>query len=122
MSEFSGTGRLVFDAAYPAAVQSYRNFRSEWTGHPHELPAASAVAGPGGTVTAFASWNGATDVATWDVLAGATADALGPAGSAPRTGFETSIPVRGSAKLVRVVARDARGAPLGSSPVVAVSA
>jgi hypothetical protein len=122
MSEFSGTGRLVFDAAYPAAVQSYRNFRSEWTGHPHELPAAAAVAGPGGTVTAFASWNGATDVATWDVLAGATADALGPAGSAPRTGFETSIPVRGTAKLVRVVARDARGTPLGSSPVVAVSA
>ena len=73
-------------------------------------------------VTAFASWNGATDIATWEVLAGATTDSLGPAGSAPRTGFETSIPVRGSAKLVRVVARDARGAILGSSPVVAVSA
>ena len=122
VSEFSGTGRLVFDAAYPAAVQSYRNFRSEWTGRPYELPAAAAVAGPGGRVTAFASWNGATDVATWEVLAGATADALGPAGSAPRAGFETSIPVRGVAKLVRVVARDARGAILGSSPVVAVSA
>jgi hypothetical protein len=122
VSEFSSAGQLVFDATYPAAIQSYRNFRSEWTGRPSKLPAAAAVAGPNGTVIAFASWNGATEVATWDVLAGSTADALGHAGSAPRAGFETSIPVNGRAKLVRVVARDARGTILGFSPVVAVSA
>ena len=121
VSEFSGTGELVFDATYPAAVQSYRNFRSPWTGRPGDLPAAAAVAGPGGAVTAFASWNGATEVASWDVLAGSSAAALTRAGSAPRTGFETSIPVQGAAAFVRAVARDARGATLGSSPVVAVS-
>ena len=121
VSEFSATGELVFDATYPAAVQSYRNFRSPWTGRPGDLPAAAAVAGPGGAVTAFASWNGATDVASWDVLAGSRADALTRAGSAPRTGFETSIAVRGAAGFVRVVARDARGITLGSSSVVAVS-
>jgi len=122
VSEFSANGKMVFDATYPAAVQSYRNYRLAWTGRPADPPAAAAVSGPGGAVTAFASWNGATQVATWDVLAGSTADALGPAGSAPRAGFETSIPVNGAAKIVRVVARDARGTILGSSPVVAVSA
>jgi hypothetical protein len=122
VSEFSSTGEVVFDATYPAAVQSYRNFRAEWTGRPRELPTAAAVSGPGGAVTAFASWNGATEVATWDVLAGLTADALRRAGSVPRAGFETSIPVSSVANVVQVVARDARGAILGSSPVVAVSA
>jgi len=34
----------------------------------------------------------------------------------------TSIPIRGAAKFVRALAKDARGAILGSSPVVAVSA
>ena len=121
VSEFSGSGELVFDATYPAAVQSYRNFRSPWTGRPVELPAAAAVTGPGGAVTVFASWNGATDVASWDVLAGSRADVLVRAGSAPRTGFETSIPVEGAATFVRVVGRDSRGAVLGTSPVVAVS-
>jgi len=58
-------------------------------------PAAAAVSGPGGSVTAFASWNGATEVATWDVLAGPSAGALKLAGSVPRSGFETSIPVKG---------------------------
>ena len=121
VSEFSATGEIVFDATYPAAVQSYRNFRTDWSGRPAELPAAAAVTGPGGAVTAFASWNGATDVATWDVLASSSAGALRSAGSATRTGFETSIPVAGPATRVRVVARDARGAILGSSPVVAVA-
>ena len=122
VSEFAGSGTLVFDATYPAAVQSYRNFRAEWTGRPVDRPAVAAVAGPGSAVTAFASWNGATDVASWDVLAGSTAAALRRAGSAPRAGFETSIPLDGGAAVVQVVARDRRGAILGSSPVVAVSA
>ena len=122
VSEFSANGKIVFDATYPAAVQSYRNYRQAWTGRPADLPAAAAVSGPGGSVTAFASWNGATEVATWDVLAGPSAGALKLAGSVPRSGFETSIPVRGPAQWVQVVARNARGAVLGSSPIVNVSA
>jgi len=122
VSEFSPNGKVVFDATYPAAVQSYRNYRLAWTGRPADPPAAAAVSGRGGSVTAFASWNGATEVATWDVLAGPSAGALKLAGSVPRSGFETSIPVKGPAQWVRVVARNARGAVLGSSPIVNVSA
>jgi len=122
VSEFSPNGKVVFDATYPAAVQSYRNYRLAWTGRPADPPAAAAVSGPGGSVTAFASWNGATEVATWDVLAGPSAGALKLAGSVPRSGFETSIPVKGPAQWVRVVARNAHGAVLGSSPIVNVSA
>jgi hypothetical protein len=40
----------------------------------------------------------------------------------PRSGFETSIPVKGPAQWVQVVARGARGAVLGASPIVNVSA
>jgi hypothetical protein len=56
------------------------------------------------------------------VLAGPSAGALKLAGSVPRSGFETSIPVKGPAQWVRVVARNAHGAVLGSSPIVNVSA
>ncbi len=122
VSEFSSTGEVVFDAAYPAAGQSYRNYRAAWVGSPRELPAAAAVAGPGGAVTVFASWNGATEVATWEVLAGSTAGTLKRAGSMPRSGFETSVPVKGPAQWVQVVARNAQGAVLGESPIVTVSA
>ncbi len=122
VSEFAANGKVVFDATYPAAGQSYRNYRLAWTGRPADPPAVAAVSGPGGSVTVFASWNGATEVATWDVHAGPSAGALSLAGSMPRSGFETSIPVKGPAQWVQVVARNARGAVLGSSSIVNVPA
>ncbi len=121
VSEFTASGELIFDAAYPAATQSYRDYRSAWTGRPVEPPTVAAVAGADGHVTAFASWNGATQVASWDVLAGPNAASLTAAGSAPRSGFETSIPVRGRAAIVRAVARDSSGAILGTSAPVPVT-
>ena len=46
----------------------------------------------GGSVV-YASWNGATELDTWTVLAGTTAGALAKAGSQRRAGFETAITV-----------------------------
>nr|WP_242613713.1 arylsulfotransferase family protein [Herbihabitans rhizosphaerae] len=44
----------------------------------------------GGVTTVFASWNGATEVVTWRVLAGPAADQLKPVADAAKTGFETA--------------------------------
>ncbi len=75
----------------------------------------------GGTGTVYASWNGATLVASWRVLAGASAKALHPVASAPRSGFETAIPLPAgvSGPYVTVQALDAAGQVLATGVVSA---
>jgi hypothetical protein len=68
---------------------------------------------------AYVSWNGATRVASWRVLQGASPGALSPAAQAPRGGFETSVPLpgAGAGSYVQAQALDASGAVIGVSPV-----
>ena len=63
------------------------------------------------------SWNGATGVSSWRVLAGGAPAALAPVLSARRSGFETAIALPRSlhGRYVAVQALDASGAVLGSS-------
>jgi hypothetical protein len=74
-----------------------------------------AAGGHGASV--YASWNGATDVASWRVLAGASAGALAPSGQAARRGFETRISLAHLAAgvYVEVQALNAAGAVIGES-------
>lgn len=118
-SEFSPTGQLLFDAHMPTKEQSYRGYRFPWTGTP--LSAPSIAAGPPSTttpVTVYTSWNGATQVASWRVLAGPSAAQLSPVATAPRTGFETAIPTPAAAPYVAAQALDASGAVLGTSKTI----
>ena len=116
LSEFDPDGTLLFDAAF-SAPQSYRDYRYPWVGRPTELPAI-AVDGRVGAHTVYGSWNGATEVATWEVLAGRTPASLAQVAAAPRTGFETAIEVSAIGPYAAVRARDASGAILGSSVAV----
>ena len=78
-----------------------------------------APAGAAGTV-AYASWNGATDVASWRVLAGPSPSSLAPVATSPRTGFETAIPLPGATApgYAQVQALDGSGAVIGVSAAV----
>jgi hypothetical protein len=74
---------------------------------------------------AYASWNGATDVASWRVLAGVTSDSLAPVATSPRTGFETAIAlppsvvhVRAERSYAQLQALDPSGAVIGVSALV----
>jgi hypothetical protein len=69
-------------------------------------------------MTIYASWNGATEVAAWQVLVGPGPDRLKPAGSASRDGFETAITVRAAGPYVAVQAKDSSGRVLGASKTV----
>ena len=66
----------------------------------------------------WASWNGATEVARWEVLGGASPDALAVVGGGARKGFETALSVAGQHAYVAVRALDAGGAVLGTSRAV----
>ncbi len=118
-SEFTPSGQVVFDARLPHATQSYRGYRFPWSATPAE-PAAIAVGeqGEGGGTPVYASWNGATNVAGWRVLAGASAAELAPVATAPRSGFETAIETPGAPAYVAVQALDAAGNVLGTSATV----
>jgi len=75
---------------------------------------------PAGGSVVYASWNGATEVTTWTVLAGKTAGALAAVGSQRRSGFETMITVNSAGPYFAVQALDAGHHVLGRSPTVRV--
>jgi len=121
VSEFDRSGRMLFDAVLGAKYQSYRAFRLPWTGLPAEAPAI-AVTGAGEERTVYASWNGATGVDSWQLLAGAQASDLRAVSSVRSRGFEDALPTTASTGPVFAVqALDAGGTPLGRSDPVTVA-
>jgi hypothetical protein len=113
-TEHDRDGRLLLSGRLAAGNDNYRAYRGRWTGRPSEPPAAVAHR-RGGDLVLTASWNGATQVARWQALAGPSRDSLRPAGSAARRGFETPITVGRDAAWIAARALDARGAVLGTS-------
>ncbi len=116
-SEHDRDGRQIFSAHFPRPTQSYRAFRFPWSSKP-SAPPDLAVVRQGAGLTAYASWNGATDVASWELMGGSTPSTLRPLTTATRTDFETAITTRTSAPYVSVRALDHAGHVLGEAKVV----
>ena len=117
-SEFAASGELLLDGELPVNDQSYRAFTFDWSGHPPDHPAVVVRPNPARGSAVYVSWNGATDVATWTVLAGRSPSALTVAGSQPRAGFETMISVNSEGPYFAVTAQDGSGRQLGRSATV----
>jgi hypothetical protein len=126
ISEYANDGSLLFDAHQPYDMAFYRAFRFPWSGQPLSPPALLASLNDTSEETiVHVSWNGATDVAAWRVLAGKRAGALGTQATIPAVGFETSTTLPKRFARVVVQALDARGRVLGTSrtsPVVSYAA
>jgi EmrB/QacA subfamily drug resistance transporter len=118
-SEFNRSGRLLLDAQFPGANLSYRTTLEQWVGEPLTSPAGAAVRAGNGRTTVYASWNGATEVASWRVMAGPAATRLSTVASTARSGFETAIPLPQSYKSFKVQALAADGRVLGASQAFA---
>lgn len=115
-SEYGTRGRQRFSMSFPAPLQSYRAYRFQWWGQPLTPPSV-AVSGTSSGATVYASWNGATDVASWRVLAGPSAQTLAPVGEFPSTQFETAMPVATSGPYFAVQALSQNGQVLSTSAV-----
>ena len=120
LTEFDAHGQIVYDAQLPAGESSYRVYREPWAAQPLEAPALSASTS-GATTTVYASWNGATTLASWQLLAGGSAAHMNVVASAPRSGFETTLNVAAAA-FVQVRALSASGKVLATSKALALSA
>ena len=122
VSEFSKDGELLFDASLLRKNKSYRAFRFSWSGRPSDQPAAVVERTSENELEVYASWNGATEVAAWEVLAGPDPGQLESLGSTPRNGFETAMLVQTSEPYIAVQAKHRSGRVLGdSTPVEARS-
>jgi hypothetical protein len=117
-TEFAETGTLLLDGQFPVGDQSYRAFTASWTGHPTDKPAVAARVNPAGGSVVYASWNGATELSSWTVLAGGAASSLREAGSQRRTGFESMITVNSAGPYFAATAKDSSGHVLGQSETV----
>jgi len=117
-SEYSSSGALLYDAHMHGSYQSYRSYRFPWTGSPSDAPALAA-AKHGSQTVVYASWNGDTRTASWQVLAGPSAQQLTPVASAPRDGFETAVTIPLAEGYVAVQALNSAGEVLGVSRTIA---
>jgi hypothetical protein len=116
-SEFAPNGQVLYDVDFPSGVESYRAYRFPWTGSPRTSPTVAATNQGNGQMSVYASWNGATEVAHWQLNAGSAARRLSAVTRVARTGFETAIaaPV---APYVSVTALDSAGHALGASAAI----
>ncbi|KAK8119800.1 uncharacterized protein PG998_004426 [Apiospora kogelbergensis] len=113
VKEFDAAGNCILTMQFgpkEGSILSYRAFRAEWHGYPKTKPKVGAcwttdrVHGP--VTRVHASWNGATEVAGWNVLLGSSSNSnttgLTKMGAANRTGFETVTEIQGTYTFVQV--------------------
>jgi Arylsulfotransferase (ASST) len=111
VTEFGRHGKPLLDLRFARpGVDSYRAYRFGWIGRPHSKP---AIAVKGNTL--YASWNGATEVRSWQLLGGTDKKKLRPLLAVPKTGFEAAIPLPDDVPWVAVRALDRLGRSLARS-------
>ena len=112
-TEYDSSGHVLLDGTLGKNVQSFRTYLQPWSG---QAPGAPSVAVSGSSVAV--SWNGATNVASWQVLSGASATTLAPVTKAAKAGFQTTISLPAPSAYVAVQALDSSGAVLATSATV----
>ena len=122
-TEYAGAAHtVVFEAVFGNYASSYRVFRADW----HATPVAAPTLGlarSGGTVRANVSWNGATDIVQWQLLAGPDANHLTVVQTAPYSGYQAVLttPTGSSKRVFAVRALRTSGMPTGISRVAPLS-
>jgi hypothetical protein len=117
-SEDTASGQQDLDAWFTVPTTSYRAYRFPWSAQPPTRPAIAVSPSSDGGTEVYASWNGATDVTGWQVLAGSSPARLAAVGAVPSHGFETAIAVHSAARYFAVQAFGSSGRALSTSPAI----
>jgi Arylsulfotransferase (ASST) len=117
-TEFDSAGHVLLDGTLGKEVQNFRTYLSPWSATPGGRPSLVVKSAGSGAVSVAVSWNGATDVASWRVLAGASASTLAAVATAPKSGFQATLTVHTAGPYVAVQALDGSGTVLGTSATV----
>lgn len=115
-TEFNSKGQIDFDARFTTGTDSYRAYRLHWAAQPPTLPALAVSRGAHGLTTVYASWNGATDVTAYRVLAASSPTGrFAPLRIIRKHGFETALPVKSTAADFEVQALGQKAKVLAAS-------
>jgi hypothetical protein len=117
-TEFDASGHVLLDGTLGKEVQDFKTFISPWSGRPTTRPAVLASAAGAAGANISVSWNGATEVASWRVLAGGSAGALTPVATVAKAGFQTTVTVHSVGPDFAVQALDGSGSVIGASSTV----
>ncbi|HSP73567.1 MAG TPA: arylsulfotransferase family protein, partial [Gaiellaceae bacterium] len=117
ITEYRPDGKVVFDLKLPQGGQNYRAFRLPWSGTPGDPPTLAARKTASGH-TLYASWNGATEVASWRLETGSSAASLQTDSTLPKRRFETQLQVPAGTRYAAVTALDRNGKPLRRSRAI----
>jgi hypothetical protein len=120
-TEYNAAGDVLLDGSLGLDVQDFRTYLAAWSGQPQTLPSVAAQSSGKGSLTVEASWNGATDVSAWRLLAGGSSQSLATVGTTSATGFQTTISAGKSGPYVEAVALGSGGQTLATSRVVKAS-
>jgi Arylsulfotransferase (ASST) len=115
VTEFGPHGKTLLDLRFgPASgVDSYRAYKFPWVGRPHSKPSVAVERN-----SLYVSWNGATEVRSWQLLGGPEQKKLRPLFAVPRAAFETRIALPADVPWVAVRALDRRGRSMARSAAV----
>jgi hypothetical protein len=116
-TEYDSSGHVLLDGTLGKNVQDFRTYLAPWSATAPGRPSLSAKVA-GGAATVAVSWNGATSVASWRVLAGASSGSLAPVATAAKAGFETTLKASTAGPYFAVQALDGSGNVLGTSATV----
>jgi len=120
MTEVAPDGGILFELSFDQPYVSYRAFRFPWQGFPDTLPTlASKVDAKG--ITLGYSWNGATEVAQYQIYGGTSPQSLTLIEQKPTTDFETQSHYSGLPKnecYFQVVPLDKSGNAMAHSKLI----
>lgn len=99
LSEYSHDGTMLWSAQFGVGnVQGYRASRGNWTAYPTTTPAMNVTKDDtAATYDIYVSWNGATEISSWELLGSDSDAAKGTSlANVTKTGFETSFTLQQS--------------------------
>ncbi|KAF1680021.1 hypothetical protein BTW01_09915 [Bacillus sp. SKDU12] len=110
---------MLYDMQFPDQNPSYRAFKNKWVGLSLYPPSIAVNPLREDAAIVYASWNGSTETAAWQVLAGRKPNKLSEVVTdAPRTGFETVILVHSIGPYIQVKALNSSGQTIGTSQII----
>jgi hypothetical protein len=120
VTEIQPDGTKLFELGFDTPYVNYRSYRFLWNGYPTWLPTLVVTNSVGGLNLSF-SWNGATDIAKYDIYGFDPGHAMELIDEEIKTGFETSdslVGIQAGYCYYQVMPIDLEGNPTKMSNIV----
>jgi len=120
VSESRADGTPVFSAYFATTgALHYRAYKFNFTSNPSDAPALYSYAHNNSAPTTFyASWNGATEVGSWNYYGGSSTKSMKKLGNTAKKGFETIATQQGYYAFAMTEAVASNGTALSNSSVI----